>query len=127
MFENQDAIVIYFADHGEEVYDFRDKAGRFYDFDKTGADGLHNQIDVPFLVFASEKYRESHPEVMAAISDAVKKPFMTDLLPHLLLGLAGIDCKWYNAKKDLFNPCYDSSRHRFLSGTDIDYDEVCGR
>ena len=127
MFENQDAIVIYFADHGEEVYDFRDKAGRFYDFDKTGADGLHNQIDVPFLVFASEKYRESHPEVMAAISDAVKKPFMTDLLPHLLLGLAGIDCKWYDAMKDLFNPCYDSSRHRFLSGTDIDYDEVCGR
>lgn len=127
MYEEKDAIVLYVADHGEEIYDFRDKAGRFYDFDKTGADGLRNQLDVPFIVFPSSVYQLNHLETVTSIASAVDKPFMTDLLPHLLLGLAGIDCKWYDATKDLFSPYYDITRKRIVSGTDIDYDEVCGR
>lgn len=127
MYKDQDAIVIYFADHGEEVYDFRNKAGRFFDFCDTGADGLHNQIDVPFMVFASEQYKTNHPEIIDAIVSAKDKPFMTDLLPHLLLGLSGIDCKWYDETKDLFNSQYDTLRPRIVSGTDIDYNEVCAK
>jgi len=78
MYQDKDAIVIYLADHGEEVYDFRDKAGRFFDYEQCGADLLHNQLDIPFVVFETDRYKEAHPEVVEQIELSRNNPFMID-------------------------------------------------
>lgn len=126
MYVDKDAIVLYFADHGEEIYDFRDKAGRFSDFEKTGADGLKNQLDIPFMVFVTDKYRQEHPELVSSIESAKNKPFMIDLLPHLLLWLGGIDSEWYVDSKNLFSENYNCSRERIVSNG-LNYDLICNK
>lgn len=125
MFEDKNAIIIYFADHGEEIYDFRDKAGRFSDFEQSGADGIRNQLDVPFLVFMTDQYRTSHPDILASIESAKNRPFMTDYLPHLMLWLGGIDSKWYDDSKNLFSDSYDCSRSRMVANESLDYNIIC--
>ena len=48
---------------------------------------------------------------------------MTDDLPHLLMYLAGISCKYYNEKRNLISPLYDVNRKRMINGK-YDYDQI---
>ena len=61
--------------------------------------------------------------MVKAVRAARKKPYMTDALSHLLMGLAGIHCPYYNPKYDLLSPEYDATRKRVLKNT-TNYDEL---
>lgn len=125
MFDDKDAIVIYFADHGDEVNDFRPKIGRSFDFGKAGEPCFHCQLDIPFLIHVSKQYRTNHPEIIKSIENAVDLPFMIDDLPHLLLDLAGIKTSWYQPNRSLINSQFDSTRKRLEGWYNYDYDEIC--
>lgn len=121
-FADRDALVLYVADHGEEVFD------RSFMFGRTPADPLLPivacyEFEVPMEVWFSPLFRRRHPDVVRAVRDACHKPFMTDDLPHVLLGLAGIGCKQYDARRDLLNPEYNDHRRRMVKGL-YDYDEL---
>ena len=125
-YKDSDAIIIATADHGEEIYDFRPKVGRNASGSKDDpAELIKTNVDVPFLVFATEKYREKHPKTMELLEAAKDKPFMTDDLTHLLLHLGNIKTQWYDATKNPLHPSYDESKHRILLLGGIDYDEKC--
>lgn len=112
LYENQDAIIIYFADHGEEIYDFRDKAGRSYDFDSGGPLCLKYQVDIPMMIYMSPKYVLSHPDIKNMVEQSIDKPFMTDDLPHLLLELCGIITSWFNPNRSIINQSYISRKRK---------------
>lgn len=130
-YQNQDAIVIYFSDHGEECNDFRAHIGRSGDWDriekKAGIECLRCQFDIPFIIYTSPLYQQNHPEILKEIHNAVDRPFMTDDLPHLLLYLAGIHTSWYKSSHNLLAPDFDINRRRIVSHSFIDYDEFCNR
>lgn len=123
-FKKQDAIVIYLSDHGEEVFDkgARHFFGRMHNADITKrlAD---EEFRVPMWIYCSPLYARNHPDVVKAVRAARKKPYMTDALSHLLMGLAGIHCPYYNPKYDLLSPEYDATRKRVLKNT-TNYDEL---
>ena len=48
---------------------------------------------------------------------------MTDALPHMMLYLAGIHARDYQAKYNLLSPDYDESRPRILKNQ-TDYDKL---
>ena len=123
-YSNKDAIIIYLSDHGDEANDYRIHTGRIHTFDNLPTAALHCQLDVPFMIFATEKYKENHPEIIAKIEQSLDKPFMTDWLPYLILHLGGVHTGWNNPKKCLISPEYDTSRKRILDNG-INYDEVC--
>ena len=126
MYRDQDVIFVYLADHGDEVYDFRDYAGRNYDL-SCGADMLHCHIDIPFMIYATPLYRERHPEIIKRIEQSVDNPFMSDDLPHLMFDIAGIYTQLYKPSKSPINPLFDKSRKRLVGYDDkSDYDELCG-
>lgn len=129
MFENEDAIVIYFADHGEEANDYRPHVGRGRGLEKLGASGLRCQMDIPFIVFVSNKFKEQHEETCQRISESVHRPYMTDDLPHMLLDIAEIKTKWFNPKRSIINKQFNSNRRRIIKGISttvpLDYDKIC--
>ncbi len=122
-FENQEAVVVYMPDHGEECYE----PGRNFICRNHSAAVdwplAHYEFEVPFWIYCSHKYAVRHPEVFKAVKDSKDRRFMTDALPHLMLGLAGIASKDYHAEYDLLSPEYDETRPRILKAS-ADYDKL---
>lgn len=122
-FRNEDAIIIYMPDHGEECYE----PGRDFICRNHSAEIdwplAHYEFEVPFWIYCSKRYIRRHRDVYRAIRQASDKRFMTDALPHLLIGLAGISTKDYHPEYDLLSPKYDEMRPRILKNQ-TDYDKV---
>ena len=122
-FENEDAIVIYVPDHGEECYE-----GDMHFFcrmhsAKVDARLAHAEFDIPMWIWCSRKYIRRRPEIFREVVGARNRRFMTDALPYLLLYLAGIDCPDYRDSLNLISPNYNESRPRLLKHT-ADYDKL---
>lgn len=130
MFRNRVSAVVYFADHGDEAYDFRDHVGRARGLHLLGAPGLRAQLDVPFMIYLSDSWREKYPDDERRIRRHLHDPFVTDDLPHLLLDLARVNHADYNPKKSLISDDFDVSRKRVicpLASEPVDYDSVCSK
>lgn len=123
-FKNDDAVIIYFPDHGDEVYGpgSLHHCGRNHTTNIT-KDIAQQEYEIPMWFYCTAKYSKRHPDVVAAIRKARNKPFMTDAMSHLLLGLAGIKCKAYRPELDLLSPQYNEKRQRLMQHL-VDYDEV---
>lgn len=113
-FSSEDAVVIYFSDHGEEVYHpSLHMYGRNHTASPT-ATVIQSEYEVPFMIWTSPRCRRLHPELYRRIRQAASQPFMTDDVCHLLFGLSGIPTPYYQPSRDLLSPSYDNTRRRFL-------------
>jgi heptose-I-phosphate ethanolaminephosphotransferase len=81
------------------------------------------EYEIPMWFYWTKKYAKRHPDVVASIKKAKNKPFMTDAMSHLVLGLAGIKCKAYRPELDLLSPQYNEKRQRLMQHL-VDYDEL---
>lgn len=108
--ENLDAIVIYISDHGEDVYDEMNFAGHAEDSPSRF------MIEIPFVIWTSEKFREHHSDVEQKISAAVNQPFMTDDMIHLLMDMLKVETADFDARLSPLNPNYNSERQRIYGG-----------
>ena len=129
LFNDKDALIMYFSDHGDEANDYRPHIGRDFNLNAAGAPGLHCQLDVPFLIYLTDSCCVHHPELEQRIALSIHHPFMLDDLPHLLLDISGIQTSWFQPSRSLINEKYNMQRRRIIDGysttTPIDYDSVC--
>ena len=121
-FRKQDAIVIYVPDHGEEIYDGAHFYGRMHSTDVT-ARLAHAEFEIPMWVWASRKYRRSHPDIWRQVRASRKRPYMTDAMPYMLMYLAGIECPQYRDELNVLGDKYNAKRPRILKHQ-ADYDEL---
>ena len=122
-FENEDAIVIYVPDHGEECYE-----GDMHFFcrmhsAKIDARLAHAEFDIPMWIWCSRKYIKKRPEIFRQVVNARNRRFMTDALAHMLLYLGGIHARDYKEQLNLLSPEYNENRPRILKKT-TDYDKL---
>lgn len=120
-YANKPTIMIYFSDHGEEIYDYRDSKSRI----KCNGDVknyLKYQYEIPFVIWFSKSYMKRYPEIVKAVKAAKDKPFMTDNVCQILFHIVGMRSKWYKADRDLLSKKY-KPRKRILNG--YDYDKYC--
>ena len=122
-FENEDAIIIYVPDHGEECYE-----GDMHFFcrmhsAKIDARLAHAEFDIPMWIWCSRKYIKKRPEIFRQVVNARNRRFMTDALAHMLLYLGGIHARDYNEQLNLLSPEYNENRPRILKNT-TDYDKL---
>ena len=122
-FENEEAIVLYVPDHGEECYE-----GDMHFFcrmhsAKVDARLAHAEFDIPMWIWCSRKYIKKHPEIFRQVVNARNRRFMTDALAHMLLYLGGIHANYYKEQLNLLSPDYDENRPRILKNT-ADYDKL---
>ena len=122
-FVDEDAVVIYMPDHGEEIFDSKP-----YTYGRIHSAAIdyrlaRNEMEIPFWIWGSPKYREQHPYGWEAIQAAKNRPMMTDVLPHLLLYFGGISTPLYRPEYDVVNPKYNQKRPRILKG-ETDYNKL---
>lgn len=118
LYEEQDAVVLYLADHGDEVYDELPVQGR--QFRRPGVVEARNEFEVPLWIWCSRIYRERRPEVVERIAVAAKRPMMSDNTSQMLLWLAGIESAWTDGGQNPLSDVY-CGRRRIIAGT-VDYD-----
>ena len=122
-FADQDAVVIYVPDHGEEIFD-----GQPYMYGRMHSANIdyrlaRNEMEIPFWIWGSPMYRENHPYGWLAIQNAKERPLMIDALPHLLMYLGGISTPLYREELNVISPAYDMKRPRILKG-ETDYNAL---
>lgn len=89
------AFVIYFSDHGENVYDDRNFNGR---------DRKH--VEVPFLVFLNRAFIRNFPDMSAALERARKLPVSTANIVYSLMTLCGVRYPLYDPSRDFLSPLF---------------------
>lgn len=110
-FEDKNAVLIYISDHGEEVYEGRDFA-----WHSVEEEGNVHMIEIPALIWASQKFRERYPEKISALNAAIDRPYRTDYLIHALLDLMDIRTTSFDATKSIINKTFEP-RPRLYNGT----------
>jgi heptose-I-phosphate ethanolaminephosphotransferase len=106
---NKKSFVLFFSDHGEEMYNDLNMAGHNEDiFSK-------NMYDIPFLLWQSEKYKQE--EKIAFFPD---RKYMIDDLFYSVADLLSISSNETDSTRSIFNR-YFKERKRIIKDT-IDYD-----
>lgn len=117
-FESDDALLVYFSDHGEEVYE---QGFMGHGTSLTSKD-FRYQLRVPMLIWMSDKFMQKRGNVASTIKERVKAPLMTSDVSHFLLDVAGIDTEAFDATRSFIHERYDTSRPRLVMGN-WDYDK----
>lgn len=112
-YKDKEAIIIYFSDHGEEVYDFRDFVGH------TETNLSRYMVEIPFLIYVSDKFIENYPDKVEKIKESVSRPYMTDDVIHTILDISDIETTEYDPTRSVINDKY-ISRDRMLHGKSYD-------
>ncbi|MBO4827212.1 MAG: sulfatase-like hydrolase/transferase [Prevotella sp.] len=127
VYEDQDAIVMYVPDHGEEVFGpgAEHFFGRMHSTEIT-ARLAREEFEIPMWMWCSHKYMVNHPEIANQVVMAKNRRLMIDALPHTLLYLGGIHTRDYRERLNVLVPEYDEQRPRILKAT-TDYDEIMNK
>ncbi|WQT41835.1 phosphoethanolamine transferase [Helicobacter pylori] len=115
LFKDKDAIVFYLSDHAQDLFESGSTYG--HRCSKAG-------LEIPFMIYVSDIFKEKHPKKVKLIKNALNKPFMSDDLIHSLLPLVGIHTKDEVESKNLFSPKFDAQRKRIVCWGSMDYDKI---
>lgn len=120
LYRDTNTLLIYFSDHGDEVYDYRDQFGR--EFGTFTKEKLKYQFEVPFMIWCSDEYQEKHPDIYEKLTASASKPYMIDKLCHLLFHIGGIETVYYKKDKDILNSTFQVGKR--VVNTVHDYDKI---
>lgn len=120
-FRKDNAIIIYFSDHGEEIYDYRDSFGRIPCPENLKAQFIA-QNSIPYFIWMSDRFMTEQPETAEALRKAVDLPVSNSDVAHLIMGIAKMKSPYYQPQCDLSSPSY-TIRPRIVNEL-YDYDEI---
>ncbi len=114
-FRDSETLVIYVPDHGEAVYDEGEDMSGHIEENPT-----HHMIEVPVIMWASDKFKEKYPEKWAQIKAAVNRPYMTDDMIHTVMDISDIKTADFDPTKSIINADFNAERQRIFDGMDYD-------
>jgi heptose-I-phosphate ethanolaminephosphotransferase len=109
-----EAFVVYFSDHGEEVYDFRHL---FLHSDKVLSPYM---VEIPFLVWLSDGYRLNHAGFVRGLGAALGRVYVNSNFSYTMADLARLTFPGMDARRSLFSSSYEPTT-RVVA--ERDYDE----
>lgn len=88
-FKEQNAIVLYFPDHGLDVF----QSSPFYAGHARRLDRESERIgrEIPFLVYVTDSYKEQNSELVNQIRTRAENTFCTDDITNFVMEIAGYD------------------------------------
>lgn len=120
-FEEREAFLVYFSDHGEEVFDYRDFMG--HGCALNSSESVRLQTEVPFMIWVSALYQKKYPETVTRIASAINRPYRTSQISHLILDITGLDVEGFSPECSVIHPAFDASQDRIVLGI-INYDKL---
>ncbi len=91
LYENRDAIVFYFSDHGEDLYQSDSK---FYGHGMAkGTKSWEITSNIPFLIYMTPKMKMRCPDLVERIRRSTDNDINTTNLTYTLMDIAGVSIK----------------------------------
>ncbi len=106
------SFLLFFSDHGEEVYDTRSARGHFM------MDVYPCQARVPFVLWRSEKYQMEMPEIVVDPS----RPYGIENVIFSVSTLSGLKYDDYDATKSIFSKEYIVPKKRLVGNEEYEKD-----
>ncbi len=103
------SAVLYFSDHGEEVFD---KANYFGHFQNKPTVAMY---EIPFLVYLSKDF-ESPKDFVIDVS----RKYMLDDMPHSLMHLMGIKSELLKDSRSIFSAKFEDRKRMINKGLEFD-------
>jgi heptose-I-phosphate ethanolaminephosphotransferase len=97
------AFVLYFSDHGEEVFQTADFAGRL---GKQGMAETPAILEIPLILWLSDDYKRNFPEIAEAARANLHKEFVLDDLLWTMTELYGLTFDGFRPDRSLVNIDY---------------------
>lgn len=97
------AVMIYFSDHGEEMYDYREFAGHAYE--KV----TPPMCEIPFIVWMSDTYKNNRTDLVFDPS----RSYSTEDFIYSISDIAGLHYKGYDDSRSLFSSQF-KERERYV-------------
>ena len=121
MYDQENTIVAYLSDHGEEVYDYRESSGRDdWNMGSSPQQVLRWQYMVPFMVWCSDRYTASHPYEIELLKSSTDRPAMLDNVCQMLFHLSGLETPYYHSQRDVLSPDYVCPKRIINENIDCD-------
>lgn len=114
-FRDSETLVIYVPDHGEAVYDEGEDMSGHIEENPT-----HHMIEIPVIIWASDKFKAKYPEKWSEIKAAVNRPYMTDDMIHTVMDIADIKTAEFDPTRSIINAKFNDKRPRIFDGMDYD-------
>lgn len=109
------SALVYFSDHGEEVYDSLSQRGH------VNALNSPYYFDIPFVLWLSKSYRDILGEKAARWKTWTDRPVVNTAFPYAAAELAGIDFDDENKKSGILSDGFTPKPRDILGGN---YDEA---
>lgn len=106
LYRNENTVLIYLSDHGEEEYDYRNSQGRVF-CNKDLKNYLRYQYEIPFYIWCSDTYKKKNKDKILSIQQATNKRIMTDNVYNILFYLSDIQTKYYRQERDALSTKYN--------------------
>ena len=113
--EKKNAFLLYLPDHGEALYEEEAFVGH------TDLFPTASSCEIPMVLWLSERY--ARPAIRSELPEAVKRPFSSEDLPHLLMELAGLESPCFRPERSVLNQAYEK-RPRRISTRAVPYDSM---
>lgn len=111
---NQRSAMIYFSDHGEEVYDYREFAGHAYEKVSPA------MCEVPFMIWTSKAYKANRPDLIFDTS----RPYSTADFIYSVSDIGGLSYDGADSTRSIFSKEF-TPRKRLIG--EKNYEEVKSR
>lgn len=109
--QNKNSYVVYFSDHGEEVYETKNMGSH------QEENGTKPMYDIPFILWLSDQYKQQDRNHQY-ITD---RQYMTDDLIYTLADLSNVRFREFDSTRSLVNPGF-LARERHI-GKDLTYEQ----
>ncbi|MDE6811913.1 MAG: phosphoethanolamine transferase, partial [Muribaculaceae bacterium] len=101
--KEEDAVIIYHPDHGEEMNDERHCHVRTMDSHKLPQSAPY-VLEIPFLVYTTPLFRERHPDLYSRLQGAAAEKQSLIYFSHFLLDVAGVESKYKRPEYSPLSP-----------------------
>lgn len=109
--------ILYFSDHGEDVYD----TGDFRGHTATEMGRTKYMFDIPFILWLSDKFEEFNNEKVAKFQSYLNRKYLNDDVIHTILDLLNIDSYSFDAHRSILSKDF-KFKNRLVGKIDYDLD-----
>ena len=107
---NISSYLLFFSDHGEEVYDTRDANGHFM------SNVYPCQSQIPFVLWRSDKYKEENPNIIIDTT----RPYSIEDVIYSISTLSGLEYEDNNQTLSIFSSEYVVPTKRMVGKEDYE-------
>ncbi|MFM7022648.1 MAG: phosphoethanolamine transferase [Flavobacteriales bacterium] len=110
------AFVLYFSDHGEEVYDCMPYCSH------QEANATAFMFEIPFLLWCSPEYIKINKKKVNQFPQYIHRKYQTDDVIHSMIDLSNLTLKNYVPSKSIFNAAFIEEK-RIMNEQDYDMEK----